>query len=283
MTSLNRVPPLSLPFQGHHPNTYTLTKSMAEQLVAEYNCRFPICIVRPSIVTGSISEPCPGWIDNINGITGIMMEIGRGTISSIMCDQSGVMDLIPVDIVSNTIITAAWSTYRTHQPELPIKVLHCTSGDINPVIWHDYGRITEKWARVNPSKYVMMYPNFSYRTNRFVHFFVELLLHFLPALLFDVVIRLQGGKPIMFKIAKRLKSSADTGEFFAMHSWVFKVDNMRELIRQVHQATDGDEFNCDMSNMDWSEYVRDYMLGIRKFVLRDGDESMKSSRKKIVR
>lgn len=37
------------------------------------------------------------------------MEIGRGTISSIMCDEKCIMDLIPVDIVVNTMITAAWN------------------------------------------------------------------------------------------------------------------------------------------------------------------------------
>lgn len=81
---------------------------MAEQIAAEYHHRLPICILRPSIVTAAIEEPFPGWVDNINGITGIMMEIGRGTISSIMCDKNLIMDLIPVDIVCNMMITAAW-------------------------------------------------------------------------------------------------------------------------------------------------------------------------------
>lgn len=57
-------------FQGQHPNTYTLTKSMAEQIVAGFGQTLPISIVRPSIVTSSIEEPFPGWIDNVYGITG---------------------------------------------------------------------------------------------------------------------------------------------------------------------------------------------------------------------
>lgn len=84
---------------------------MGEQIAAEYHHQLPICIVRPSIVTAAIAEPFPGWVDNVNGITGIMMEIGRGTISSIMCDKSLIMDLIPVDIVCNMMITAAWHNY----------------------------------------------------------------------------------------------------------------------------------------------------------------------------
>lgn len=84
---------------------------MAEKIAADYHHKLPICILRPSIVTASIEEPFSGWIDNINGITGIMTEIGRGTISSIMCDQNLIMDLIPVDIVSNMMIAAAWLNY----------------------------------------------------------------------------------------------------------------------------------------------------------------------------
>lgn len=84
---------------------------MAEQIAADYHHKLPICIVRPSIVTAAIDEPYPGWVDNINGITGIMMEIGRGTISSIMGDKNLIMDLIPVDIVCSTMITAAWLNF----------------------------------------------------------------------------------------------------------------------------------------------------------------------------
>lgn len=57
-------------FQGEHPNTYTLTKSMAEQIVAGFSQTLPICIVRPSIVTSAYEEPFPGWIDNVYGMTG---------------------------------------------------------------------------------------------------------------------------------------------------------------------------------------------------------------------
>ena len=43
-----------------------------------------------------------------------MMEIGRGTIRSIICDQRLVVDVIPADFVINTLVAAAWhtATYR---------------------------------------------------------------------------------------------------------------------------------------------------------------------------
>lgn len=92
-----------------------------------------------------------------------------------------------------------------------IRVYNCTSGELNPVIWQDYGQATLKYSRKNPTKYVMLYPNFSYRTNRVIHTFYEWFYHFLPAILFDVLLRLRGTKPFLFKIAKRYKAAADTG------------------------------------------------------------------------
>lgn len=82
---------------------------MAESVVKDFSSKFPVCIVRPSIVTGAVNEPHPGWSDNVLGITGIMIEISRGMLSSIISDENVIMDVIPVDIVVNTIIAAAWS------------------------------------------------------------------------------------------------------------------------------------------------------------------------------
>lgn len=90
--------------KGPHVNTYTFTKSIAEQIVNAYRHVIPIVIVRPSIVTAAYREPYPGWIDNIQAISGIMMEIGKGGISSILGDKNLICDIIPVDFVVNAMI-----------------------------------------------------------------------------------------------------------------------------------------------------------------------------------
>ena len=56
---------------GERPNTYTFTKAITEQLVKEEREDLPLSIVRPSIVAGAVKDPMPGWVDNLNGPTGI--------------------------------------------------------------------------------------------------------------------------------------------------------------------------------------------------------------------
>lgn len=58
---------------GKHPNTYTLTKGLAEQIILSKGHGLPIAIVRPSIVGAAYREPFPGWVDNIYGITGTIV------------------------------------------------------------------------------------------------------------------------------------------------------------------------------------------------------------------
>ena len=58
---------------GKCPNVYAYTKALGEQLVRN-QCtlhKIPLVIVRPSTVTAAMNEPFPGWIDNLNGPSGI--------------------------------------------------------------------------------------------------------------------------------------------------------------------------------------------------------------------
>lgn len=252
---------------------------MAESFVADYIHKFPVCIVRPSIVTGAIAEPYPGWIDNINGITGIMVEISRGMLHSIIASNPSRMDVIPVDIVVNTMIAGAWA--NSFNKSDSIQVYNCTSGQINGICWKDFGALTQKYARLNPTKYVMMYPNFSFRTNYHIHKFYEIFFQFLPAYLFDIVLRVQGAKPIMMKISHKIAIAAKIGEYFALRNFVFGNKNMRMLSAVVKECEDGKDFNCDISDMNWDQYVETYSLGIRKYVLKDDMDSMSAARSRV--
>ena len=52
-----------------YPNTYTFSKNLPEQVISNNIDSFPVAIVRPSVIGASLKEPCPGWVDNICGLT----------------------------------------------------------------------------------------------------------------------------------------------------------------------------------------------------------------------
>ena len=69
---------------GRRPNTYTLTKALAEVQLVEDGAHLPIVIVRPSIIGAVWKEPIPGWTDNFNGPTGIFAAV-RHKLSRFYC------------------------------------------------------------------------------------------------------------------------------------------------------------------------------------------------------
>ncbi|XP_071632062.1 putative fatty acyl-CoA reductase CG5065 isoform X2 [Temnothorax longispinosus] len=266
---------------GKHPNTYTLTKGLAEQIVMSKGSGLPIAIVRPSIVCAAYQEPFPGWIDNTCGITGIMTEIGRGTVRSIVCNAKLVVDVVPVDFVVNTLICASW--HNAMQRTDTIKIYNCTSSTVNPITWGEFGYLVRKHAIESPSKYVMWYPGFTFRTNKFIHSIIVATLHFLPAFIVDLILRVQGCKPMMVKVAKRFERAAKTGEFFAMNEWKFYSGNMTKLVKFVRASEDCDKFDVDIRNVDWDMYLHQYMLGIRKYILKDNLDTLNNARNRLSR
>ncbi|KAM0734055.1 putative fatty acyl-CoA reductase [Formica fusca] len=266
---------------GNHPNTYTLTKGLAEQIVLSKGSGLPIAIVRPSIVCAAYQEPFPGWVDNVCGITGIMTEIGRGTIRSIVCNANLIVDVVPVDFVVDTLICASW--YNAMQRTDTIRIYNCTSSALHPITWREFGHLTRKHAIESPSKYVMWYPDFTFRTNKFIHAIMVAMLHFLPAFIVDLILRVRGYKPIMMKITKRFERAAKTGEFFAINEWKFCADNMTKLVKFVKASGHCNDFNVDIKSLDWDTYLHQYMLGIRKYILKDNPDTLNNARSRLWR
>lgn len=65
----NEVELMAKKILGNLPNSYAFTKALAEALVNDAcqkeNLR--AIILRPSIVIPTLSQPIPGWTDNLNG------------------------------------------------------------------------------------------------------------------------------------------------------------------------------------------------------------------------
>ncbi|CAG7817649.1 unnamed protein product [Allacma fusca] len=116
---------------GSKPNTYAYTKSLAEHMVQCNRGDLPVCIVRPSIVTATVKEPIPGWVDNWQGASGILIAHGKGLLGATVANEDIVIDWIPVDYLVNLIITAAWDLGMTKSPELV--VYNCCSSQLNPL------------------------------------------------------------------------------------------------------------------------------------------------------
>jgi long-chain acyl-CoA synthetase len=90
------------------PNTYTLTKSLAESLIGQRASGLPLAIVRPAIVETSVSKPFTGWNEGINTSASLSYLLGTN-FRQLPSNERKRLDIIPVDAVCQgiTLIAAA--------------------------------------------------------------------------------------------------------------------------------------------------------------------------------
>jgi len=98
------------------PNTYTLTKSLAESLLAKHGAGLPIAIVRPAIVETSVNKPFRGWNEGINTSASLSYLLGT-SFRQLPSNERKRLDIIPVDAVcAGMTLIAAALVERRHDP-----------------------------------------------------------------------------------------------------------------------------------------------------------------------
>lgn len=133
-----------------HPfvNTYTYTKNLAERAIEKLRGDIPVLIVRPSIIIAAQDDPYTGWLDAMTAAAPLSTMLCTGHIN-FLCTSSGVKsDLIPVDLVSSTIIVG--TAFQMNKNNL--KVMHSSTSHLNPTTWENYSLTILEFAKASPFK-----------------------------------------------------------------------------------------------------------------------------------
>ncbi|XP_037042767.1 putative fatty acyl-CoA reductase CG5065 [Bradysia coprophila] len=265
---------------GQRPNTYTFTKALAEQMILKEAGRLPVAIVRPSIVVACHNEPTPGWLDGYSGPNFLTVAIGNGLLHTIICEGDFISDVIPVDFVSNMMITAAWriATTKSHD----IKVFNCVNGNRQPITWQEFVTRSVTYMIEYPMEGAIWYPTTVLHTNRFIHTKVQYLVHYLPAYVLDFISWSMRKRQILVKTQEQLTKAAQCLEYFVTHQWHFTDDNVRELLTHM-SSSDRTIFQFDVTQINWNSFFKSYALGLRTFLLKQNPKSLSKSRRKMTR
>ena len=108
---------------------YSFTKAMAEHAVVELHGDIPLSIVRPSIIESALEEPFPGWLEGFRMAEPLILAFGRGILRDFSGLPDAVLDIIPADLVVNTVLAVA----ANPPPDSKPRVYHAASGSRNPL------------------------------------------------------------------------------------------------------------------------------------------------------
>jgi hypothetical protein len=155
---------------GWH-DCYTFTKAMGEQLIDLERGDLPVVLLRPSIIESSLAEPEAGFLDGLKVADPLILHYSKGRLPDFPADPRIVLDIIPVDLVTNAIIAALPAARRGE-----IQVYHVATGTEKPLklgemfdLIHDYfhrhpmqNRLGEairvrRWTFPSPERFRRLY------------------------------------------------------------------------------------------------------------------------------
>jgi len=145
-------------------------------------------------VSPAAYEPLPGWVDNLNGPTGLMIGCGKGVIRSVLVNQQNKAEVIPVDYAINGLIVIPYEFNKQAKRPTNVPVYNITNADHRKMTM---GTVVEMSKRINkqfPFNAGLWYPDPCVTTNQLYHNFNVALFHWLPAYFLDFLMLILGQK-----------------------------------------------------------------------------------------
>lgn len=116
-----------------------------------------------------------------SGHLGLLAGYVKGIFRTISGNPESIIDVIPCDYVINSSITIGW--YVGTRPLVVPEVIHCTSGESNPLRLKTFRDILNTSASKDPCDTIVWVPNAKIRNGlRYTVFFY--LFHYFPAVVF---------------------------------------------------------------------------------------------------
>lgn len=249
------------------PDAYAYTKALGEKALLEKQNEIPITIVRPSIIESSMTEPVPGWIRGFRMAEPIIISYARGLLKEFPGVPEGVIDVIPVDMVTSAIVAVAASG-----PEKAGgKIFQVASGSRNPLKYATLVNHVRTWFSEFPlydsDGQPITVPDWSFpgrgrvqsqleRASQFLEF-IERATGFMPirGVQADFLVNIEGKR----QAVDRALGYVELYGTYAETDAIFQIDNLLELFESLDEA-DKAVFNFDPISIEWENFVREVHL-----------------------
>ena len=253
------------------PNTYTLSKSLAESLIVRQGAGLPIAIVRPSIVETSTDQPFRGWNEGINTSAPLSYLLGT-YFRQLPTNERKCLDVIPVDMVCRgmTLIAAAIIA-RRHEP-----IYQLATSASNPC---DMGRSIELTGLAHRKHYRsqqsletwmrMQFDTIPVSKSRYEKFSVPAQKAVVQGIN-RAASALQMKKPPLARAERdlvRVEKLIELYEPFILHNeQVFEAQNV-QMLSEALPLEERAAFGYDPSSVDWWDYwINIHVPALRRWV-----------------
>ncbi|CAG7704888.1 unnamed protein product, partial [Allacma fusca] len=244
-----------------HPNTYSFSKRMAENLVESFKDQLPVCIVRPAAILAACKGPFPGWNDTSASISQFYHLIFTGAYQTILINPKTRAPITPVDYAVNTILAAAWR--RGTFSDSGFVVYNCVPKGDNTVL----NEKIVKWgfeATQKKSNSVMRYMKYPAFSTSEIIFQLKTKIFFMLRSFPLNACRSERRKASLAKHQMKAFILAHVFKMFTLNDWEFLGSNMQKLC-QMMSPHDRQIFYTDFAQINWECFTKDFAEGLGRF------------------
>jgi WS/DGAT/MGAT family acyltransferase len=250
-------------------DTYTFTKWIGEQLAMDAMRGRALTIVRPSIIESTLQEPAPGWIEGVKVADAIILAYARGKTNLFPAKPEQMVDIIPADLVANSIILAAAEAL---QAPPAMRIYQACTGASNPITVGRVIELIQGESKRNWRQYERLFrqpPRHEFRVVSRPAFLVMLRAMRIAAGAWSGVRKLVGaGESPRLEALRTTQLLALTFSFYTAPRYVFHGDRLQALAQRFN-AEDQRSYSVDTRAIDWQDYLcRVHMAGLNHYALR---------------
>ncbi|MFD2229174.1 fatty acyl-CoA reductase [Alkalimarinus sediminis] len=262
-------------------DTYTFTKWMGEQILRKSLSDSALTILRPAIVESTLIGPVPGWIEGVKVADAILMAYAREKVTFFPGDPDGIIDIIPADLVANSIILGvAELLHKTGDSSdgecvnHPHRVYQCCSSGSNPVTIDQMIKLVQQEADDNYQQYEKLFYRKPKRPFMMVSKRVFLSMMSAMKLLLMAVNKVGRwfGQDIQTKTLSNIETAMNLSTVFSFYSepkYRFHNEQLIALSQRVSEA-DRSLFPVDAKLIDWERYIRKiHIPGLNRYALKE--------------
>lgn len=179
-----------------YPNTYVLSKALAEDLLMKYQKKLPIVIVRPSMISVALNKPLLGYVEGLGtGLVGSIAGAMCGLLRTIYVEGDAPMKVTAVDFVANAIIVGIVKRSTFSSDEM--LVYNCTDAETNGLTWAAGNKVLFEAILKYPAyEKLVWYPRLQLTSSVAWQKISLHMFQLAPAFVFDVVFKVMGRQPM---------------------------------------------------------------------------------------
>lgn len=260
-------------------DVYTFSKAMGEQMFVRATEGLKGAIIRPAIIEGAWKSPLPGWLNGYRMLDPLIVAYGRGRMIDFPGNRNGILDIIPVDMVANAILAIIARASGSDSRD----VYQIASGMENPITLGGFADQVDAYFQMNPFPVSgdengklrkLIKPTFP-STPKFLRkirlqYILPLRLAIAATTLFSLIPHARrfrtSLKSRMFSLERLYQYGRLYGPY-AEADCKFLTNNTRSVMQSLHEV-DRDQFDFDISKLDWTAYLQGvHIPGVKKYLL----------------